>query len=337
MLKLTPIRFSLCAACVAVSLAAFTAIAPADTCGGGTDYSFPCGTEGQAASTALYAQGQAAASTRDLLTQISNPAVKATVTAVLNLSNSLASQANTLLQKAVSLQASNPALAAQFTKAAAASALAASALAEAAQATAVAVLHVQKAAQHAVSNQLGISKFYAAKAAALIRQAQAILSGGGASSDRSGHAAAAHVTPAQRRKAQQLINKATADSAKSTLASRAAQQIVASRANPPGRIGAINRSVRKIVASYSTTVVQTRRLEAGIKSSGVRRSINGLLRRAGDQVSLAKTRQGWAVVNALAKTQLKAALKQILEAQKKARRGRELALSAHAIAAHALR
>ena len=124
---------------------------------------------------------------------------------------------------------------------------AAYALGQAAETTAVVVLHVpNKAVEQYVQNQMGLAASYAKKVVALIEQARTLLSGRG-SSTRDAHAAA-YVTPAQQRKAGQLIKQAQRCANKESQAAQNAQELVASVASPPGQVGRINTSVKKILA-----------------------------------------------------------------------------------------
>lgn len=280
--------------------------------------------------TDLAQQQQAAQQTQQLLTQVSSPVVKQAVTSVLVLSNSLASLAQTLIAQVAQLQMTNPAAAAALSSAAVAAAQGAAALARAAQATVQVTLHVQNAAiKRQVTNGLELSRFYASQAAALLRQAQAILG-------RVAHArvadAGARVTPAQLRRAKTLIKKAQQDTARAYKEAQNARQIAANAITPKGQVGDIYRSVKMIVTDYDEFVAQTVGLEAHVRSRAIRRKIDALLGRAKRPAGQSSTLFSDAVLN----TRGGQALTQIAVARAKVAAARAIAARARGVATHAV-
>lgn len=255
--------------------------AQADICPPGTSNPAYCEGSGSAG-TSLVQQQQAAQSAQQNLSQVTSPIIKQAVTSVLNLSNSLASQAQKLLVQAGNVEATDPALAKLITSQAVVMAAAAAALARAAQATVLVVLKVQNAGiKGTVQNDMAKAKFYAVQAAALIKQAQGILGQRSPARDAAVRGTAAtRPTPAQRRRAQALINKAKGFSTKAYNTAQDARHLAAVSITPAGPAAQIWKAVTAILNDYKKFLAQTIGLESHVKSSATRRAIDRFLAQA---------------------------------------------------------
>lgn len=281
-------RCALVAAAAIAAMAGTSAIARADTCGGGTLYSFPCGPDGQLATTYLQAQGQAAQQARQLASQVSDPAVVIVLGQAVNVANLYANDAQTLLQQAVVLQASDPAAARILTRAAlvySQASLAVTRLAEylatatlrlegkspaadhaAPQARAAAANALLVAVQKAVAAELGQAKLYAAQASNLVKQSQALLR--------------RRPSAKNRTKAAALVAQANTLSADAQQLADTAQKLVVDPAYIKTLVRALERNVQKLLPEYRNLVHQTQGLYRRVKSPAIRSSIHASLRQA---------------------------------------------------------